>query len=192
MVRKIASAVSESEISSENDSLHDNGVHFLNGEFDYEMTEGVISWILESGFRKKFDHLTLIINSHGGELPCAFAIIDIMRGSQIPIHTLGIGQVSSCGLLAFLAGAKGHRILTPNTSILSHMWSGEHSGKAHELLSAQRDNQLTTERMLNHYQQCTGLSLDVIKEKLLPPHDVWLSADEALALNICDHIKHLG
>jgi hypothetical protein len=26
---------------------------------------------------------------------------------------------------------------------------------------------------------------------LLPPHDIWLSAIEALGLNVCDHISEL-
>ena len=175
----------------DNSSLHNNGIHLLNGEFDYQIAQEVITWILESNLRKKkkFKHLTLIINSHGGELSCAFAIIDMMRGSQIPIHTVGIGQISSCGLMTFLAGAKGYRVLTPNTSIMSHQWSGGTYGKEHELIAAQRDNELTRERMLVHYKQTTGLDEKIIKEKLLPAHDVFLSAEEALALKICDHIK---
>ena len=176
----------------DNKTLHDNGVHLINGEFDYFTADDTITWILESGFRKKKPkHLTLIINSHGGEMASAFAIIDIMRGSPIPIHTVGIGQVSSAGLMTFMAGAKGHRILTPNTTILSHIWSGETCGNAHELLAAQRENDLSTERMINHYQRCTGLSVDIIRDKLLPTTDVWLSAEEARGFNICDHIKYM-
>jgi len=39
--------------------------------------------------------------------------------------------------------------------------------------------------------ECTSLSEDDIKKHLLPPHDVWLSAEEALALNLCDSISIL-
>ena len=191
--KRASSFDSSLDKTDDGSTLHDNGIHLLNGEFDYYAADDVITWILESGFKKKKpDHLTLIINSHGGDLPCAFAIIDMMRGSKIPIHTLGIGQISSCGLITFMAGAKGHRILTPSTSILSHQWSGEFSGKAHELISAQRENDLTTSRVMDHYQFYTGLSPGIIREKLLPPHDVFLSAEEALALNICDQVKNLS
>jgi len=46
--------------------------------------------------------------------------------------------------------------------------------------------------MVNHYTSCTGLSEDEIKQHLLPPHDVYLSAEEALKLGICDHISQLA
>jgi ATP-dependent protease ClpP protease subunit len=45
--------------------------------------------------------------------------------------------------------------------------------------------------MLEHYRQATGLDTDVILEKLLPPSDMYLSAEEALELGICDFISDL-
>ena len=122
-------------------------------------------------------------------MTAAFALIDIMNGSSIPIHTLGIGQISSCGILTFMSGEKGHRILTPNTSILSHEWSWGTSGKSHELVAVQREFELTDKRMMDHYKRCTGLDEKTIKKVLLPAHDVWLSADEAVKYGIADKIK---
>jgi ATP-dependent protease ClpP protease subunit len=40
--------------------------------------------------------------------------------------------------------------------------------------------------------QCTGLSEEEIKRTLLPAHDVYLSAEEALKLGICDNISVLN
>jgi ATP-dependent protease ClpP protease subunit len=54
-----------------------------------------------------------------------------------------------------------------------------------------REFELTQKRMVQHYKDCTGLDDAVIKAKLLPPHDVWLDADEALKLHICDSISQL-
>jgi ATP-dependent protease ClpP protease subunit len=52
-----------------------------------------------------------------------------------------------------------------------------------------REFDLIQKRMIAHYKECTGLGEDEIKTALLPPHDVWLSAEEALALNVCDSIS---
>ena len=41
----------------------------------------------------KKKRLTLFINSPGGNLYDAFALIDIMRASRLPIDTVGIGAV---------------------------------------------------------------------------------------------------
>jgi ATP-dependent Clp protease protease subunit len=82
-------------------------------------------------------------------------------------------------------------VLTPNTSILSHQFSWGSDGKAHELFATLKEFDLLQKRMLAHYRDSTGLSEEQIKTVLLPPHDVWLSAEEAMALNICDAISVL-
>lgn len=175
-------------------TLRDKGIFFLSGGFNSETASKIVTWIMEANFAPKndFDHLTLIINSPGGEVNSAFAIIDAIEGSAIPVHTVGLGMIGSCGFLTFIAGAKGHRVLTPNTSILSHQWSWGSYGKQHELLATVREFELTQQRMMNHYAKHTGLSRAKIEEKLLPAQDIWLSAEEALDLGVCDEIKILG
>jgi ATP-dependent Clp protease protease subunit len=121
----------------------------------------------------------------------AFALIDVMKSSSIPVKTVGLGSIASCGLLIFLAGAPGRRILTPNTSILSHQYSWGSEGKHHELWAVTKEFGLAQQRMVRHYRETTGLAETVIREKLLPAHDVYLSADEALDLGICDFISDL-
>ena len=132
-----------------------------------------------------------IICSPGGDLSAAFALIDVMRGSSIPIKTTGLGMIASAGLLIFMSGEKGKRLLTPNTSILSHQFSWGSFGKEHELFAAVKEFDLTTKRMIKHYKKCTGLSDKDIRQYLLPPQDVWLSAPEALKLGICDNVKEM-
>jgi len=43
--------------------------------------------------------------------------------------------------------------------------------------------------MIDHYKKCTGLSEKDIRQYLLPPQDVWLSAKEAKKLGLCDSIQ---
>jgi ATP-dependent Clp protease protease subunit len=83
-------------------------------------------------------------------------------------------------------------LLTPNTSILSHQFSWGSDGKAHELFATVKEFELCQKRMLNHYKQATGLDEDKLKQCLLPPHDVWLSAEEALDFGICNSISRLA
>ena len=129
-----------------------------------------------------------MICSEGGDLEPAFALIDVIKASRIPIKTVGLGQIASCGLLIFLAGTRGRRVLTPNTSVLSHQFSWGSAGKAHELFATVKEFELTQQRMVRHYQESTGLDEETIKQVLLPPQDMYLSAEEALTYNICDQI----
>jgi ATP-dependent Clp protease protease subunit len=173
--------------------LQDNGMYVFMGEVDEDSIRPIIEWILVENHvvKKKKKELLLMICSSGGSLESAFALIDVMRASSIYIKTVGLGQIASAGLMIFLAGSPGRRVLTPNTSILSHQYSWGSDGKHHELFAVTKEFDLVQRRMMAHYQHSTGLSEDIIKTKLLPPSDVWLSAEEAMSLGVCDYISDL-
>lgn len=171
-------------------ALQDNGMCLLMGPITDDTVKPVIEWIMhESVVRKKRQReLLLMICSEGGDMAAAFALIDVMRSSSVPIKTVGLGQIASAGLMVFIAGAPKRRVLTPNTSILSHQFAWGTSGKVHELFATMREFELTHQRMIDLYRECTGLNDDEIRRVLLPPQDVYLSAQEALANGICDHV----
>jgi ATP-dependent Clp protease protease subunit len=162
-----------------------------------DIEDGVVKeamqWIIESNFSdNRPSVLNLLVCSSGGDLRGAFALIDIMRSSHIPIRTIGLGEISSAGLMIFMAGTKGMRTLTPNTSILSHRFTAGALGKEHELFSIAKEFQLTADRMMAHYRVCTGLPEAKIKKYLLPPEDIYLSSAEALELGLCDKVANLS
>jgi ATP-dependent Clp protease protease subunit len=162
-------------------------------DIDPESIKPVIEWILHENHVKKKKHkeLLLMVCSNGGNISEAFALIDVMRSSKIPVKTVGLGCIASCGLLIFLAGAQGRRVLTPNTSVLSHQFSWDVGGKAHELFATVKEFDLTQKRMIEHYRRSTGLDDDTIRRVLLPPQDVYLDAEEAMQYKICDAIAEL-
>lgn len=177
--------------SESGDILNDHGIHLFMSDFDSSSVAEAIRFILEKNLlppEKRPSHLTLIINSEGGNLHDAFALVDIMRGSKLPIHTVGIGCVMSCGLITFMAGDVGFRSLTPNTSILSHQYSWGSEGKEHELLATIKEYELTRKRLMNHYKKYTGLKEKQVTELLMPPHDVYLDAKEAVKYGLADKI----
>jgi ATP-dependent Clp protease protease subunit len=171
--------------------MWEQGYYYMADGFTYESTKPIVQWIIEKNLlpgSHRPEELTLIINSPGGSVHAAFALIDTMKGSAIPIKTIGLGLIASCGVLTFMAGAKGRRLLTPNTSILSHQYSWGSGGKEHELFARVKEFELSTARMIEHYKKCTGMSEKKIREILLPAHDVWLSAEEAVTHGIADEI----
>lgn len=172
--------------------LEDHNVYLFMDGFDDKSVKPVIEFILRKNLlppKSRPPFLTLIINSPGGELASAFALIDVIKGSAIPVRTIGLGQIASSALLTFIAGEKGHRTITPNTSIMSHQYSWGQAGKEFELIARVKEFELTADRMLALYQNCTGLSEKKIREYLLPEKDVWLSAEEAVKLGLADNIK---
>jgi len=188
-------ATQETDISEKDPSrlLQEAGMYVFMDEVSAETIKPVVEWILVENHvtKKKKKELLLMICSEGGNMESAFALIDVMKSSNIPIKTVGLGQIASCGLLIFLTGTPGRRVLTPNTSILSHQYSWGSEGKHHELWAITKEFGLAQERMLKHYASATGLDHATIREKLLPPHDVWLNSAEALELGICDYVSDL-
>lgn len=179
---------------AEVDYLETNNIYLFMDGFENKSVKPVIEWILRKNLAPAKDrakHLTLVINSPGGHMHSAFALIDVMKGSKIPIHTTGLGLIASCGLLTFMSGEKGHRVITPNTSILSHQYSWGSHGKEHELFATMREFELSTERMLEHYKKCTGMNEKQIRQFLLPAEDIWLSAKEAVKHGLADKIKEM-
>ena len=172
--------------------LADVGIHILMGEITDSSCKDAISFILEKNIdttQTRPKEIRLIINSQGGSVTAAFSLIDIMLGSTIPIVTTGIGQIASCGLLIFMTGNK--RVLTPNTSILSHQYSWGSGGKQHDLVAIRKEEDLIAERIANHYRMCTKMTKKQV-QKFLGPSDMWLTAEEAMENNFCDEIEHYG
>ena len=186
----------ENQISLDLDSdaiLNQSGIYVFSEEFSFYSVSKVIKFILSKNlqtFGKTPKYITLVIMSTGGDLSACFALIDVMKGSSIPVHTVGIGSISSCGLFAFIAGVKGHRTITPNTSILSHQFSWGTSGKTHELIAMNEEMVRTERRLINHIKHCTNLKAEEdIRTHLLPPSDVFLEAKEAVKIGIADNIS---
>ena len=170
-------------------NLYTNGIHYLSGEINQFNATPLIQWIIgENANSKPRESLTLYINSVGGDLYDAFAVIDLMRSSKIPIKTIGIGSLMSAAFMIFVSGQKGSRVLTKNTSIMCHQFSSSYEGKEHDIKASEREVRFVKQKMLDIIKNSTDMDERTIKRKLLPPSDVWLSAEECMNLGVADQI----
>lgn len=168
--------------------LLENSIHFLTGEIDESIITPCIKWITYENLDPKHKILTLYINSTGGDLYEAFALIDVMRTSKHPIRTVAIGSVMSAAFLIFAAGTKGERLITKNVSLMCHQFSESAEGKYHDIKATMKENELCNQKMVDVLKTATGLTTTVIKKKLLPASDVYLSAQEAIDLGVADRL----
>ena len=169
--------------------LLDNSVHFLTGEITEENVNECIKWIVYENLDAKEKILTLYVNSTGGNLYQAFALIDIMQSSKHTVRTIAIGSIMSAAFLIFTSGTKGERYIAANTGIMCHQFAGgggDH--KFHDLKAEMKENELLNQKMVNILKEATGLTPSRIKSKLLPASDVYMSAQEALDLGIADQL----
>lgn len=171
-----------------NSGLLENHIHFLYGDIDEGNIMDVIYWITYENLQDGDYPLTLYINSDGGSLQDAFALIEVMRKSNKQIITIGLGSVCSSAFLIFASGTKGFRFISPTASIMCHQYSDVSSGKYHDIRATAKEHELANKRMIDVLVAATDLTPSVVKRKLLPSSDVYFTADELIELGIADHI----
>jgi ATP-dependent Clp protease protease subunit len=171
-------------------ALLDNSIHYLSGEIEEENIAEAIRWVIFENLNDEDDTkpLVMYVNSVGGDLAEALALIAVMRKSRRPICTIGIGSVCSAAFMIFSAGTKGHRFISDTASIMCHQFSGGFEGKYHDMKSVAKENDLVNQRMVKLLEEFTGLEPRKIKSKLLPPTDAWFTAEEVIELGVADNI----
>lgn len=171
-----------------NSGLLENHIRFLYGDITEENVMDIIYWITYENLQEGDYPLTLYINSDGGSLQDAFALIDVMKKSNKPVMTIGLGSVCSSAFMIFAAGSKGHRYISPTASVMCHQYTDSSTGKYHDIKATAKEHELINKRMVELLKQCTELNTTTIKRKLLPPSDAYFTAEELIELGVADHI----
>jgi ATP-dependent Clp protease, protease subunit len=169
--------------------LLENSVFFLTGEIDEDNVEKCIKWIAYEDLDPRQDKiLTLYVNSTGGDLYQAFALIDVMRSSSHKIRTIGIGTVMSAAFLIVAAGTRGERYVAYYTSCMCHQFSSGTDGKYHDLKAEMKETELLNNKMVEVLATATKQPPSYIKKRLLPPTDVYMTSQEMVEHGAADYI----
>jgi ATP-dependent Clp protease protease subunit len=168
--------------------LLDSHMFFLHGDIEEANVDRCIRWIEYENIDAKDKLLTLYVNTSGGDLYQAFALIDIMHSSKHPIRTIGLGSIMSAGFLIFACGTKGERYIAPNAGIMCHQLTDDVSNKYHDIKAAIKETDNSNAKMIKILCKATGLSAVKVQGKLLPASDVYLTAKELIQLKAADYI----
>jgi ATP-dependent Clp protease protease subunit len=170
--------------------FQDAGVHFLIGEIEEENVNDAVKWLTSENLKPRDGRiLTLYVNSIGGDLYQALALIDMMNISRLPIRTIGYGTVMSAAFLIVASGTPGERYVTKNCGIMCHQMSAtEEVGKYHDIKATRKETDRLNQAMYNILKSTTGLDGRVIKTKLLPAHDVYMTPEEMIEYGAADQI----
>jgi ATP-dependent Clp protease protease subunit len=173
--------------------LKEYGIIFLSGDINTDKAESICKEIIEYNIKSEVTQIQLVIHSVGGSCTAGFAVIDIIEWSRIPVYTTGIGMIASMGLLVFMTGCRGHRVITPRTSILSHRYLALTAGNYSQLIAGRKEEDLMHARIVDHYLRYTNLkSKEDLEQTLLRDVDTWLSPEEAVRHGIADTVEPLG
>ena len=135
------------------------------------------------------DVINLLITSQGGDMAAAYSLINVIRGSKVPVRTIALGEASSAALCILMSGHQ--RVATPYTSLMSHQFLSETGGSYDEIKNLVAEFDLYYQKMQHLYFECTGLDEEFIKTKLLSSKDHYFSPEVAKEYNMVDIVSGL-
>jgi len=170
----------------------------LNGPVEDNMANSVIAQLLFLESEDPDKDILLYINSPGGQVSAGLGIYDTMQFIKCDVSTVVIGQACSMGSFLSQAGAKGKRIVLPESRTMIHrVSSGTRgtSGTVHvqelQFEDAQRAfeeskkvNRRLTELYVRH--NTAGKTYEEIAETM--KFDTFLTAAEAVAWGLADKV----
>lgn len=130
------------------------------------------------------DPIKLYVNSYGGSVYDGLALVDVIKTSKTPIHTICIGSCMSMGLWIWLAGKK--RIIGRNSTLMFHdisLWAVDKS----EFAKQELEESLRLQEAL--IKEITSTSR--VKEKMLRDYisrkaEWYIPSKESIDLGLAD------
>ncbi len=180
------------ESSSAEESLKSKGIYYIYGEITAGSLKSIHQDILlkhHQGPGVWDEPIQLIINSPGGDLDEANALMDLMANVRMDVYTTGVGSCASAAAMLLCAGTKGHRLVCPSTTIMVHRYSWGSYDKQHELVARRAIEDATHEHMVEFWREHSKYKTKKDVEKhLLKTTDNWMTASAAKNAGIVDGI----
>lgn len=166
--------------------------HLHIGEIDALVGDSVDSYI--RFFNKQDDEdnipieerkpIKIFIDSPGGDLIATFTMINAIKLSKTPVHTINIGAAYSGGFFIFLAGHK--RFAYELSSFLFHEGSTGTSGDAGKFRNFADFYKKELDKLKSIVLKYTKISDEEYEKHI--KDDWWFTAEEAIEYGICDEI----
>lgn len=159
---------------------------FLGGPIDDHVANIIIAQLLFLASEDSKKDISLYINSPGGSVTDALAILDTMNYIKPDVSTVCVGMAASAGALLLSAGVKGKRYALPNAEIMIHQPSGGAQGQASDIEITAKQIVKMRERLNKILAKNTGQSLEQVEKD--SDRDYHMTAEEAKKYGIIDQI----
>lgn len=169
------------------DISYDTGEIYLFDEINKDTSMMVCKYISDLNAKGGLDNIIIKLHTSGGCALSAFAIISAMRNSEIPIDTMGCGEISSAGFLIFVAGR--NKIIMDNSF---YMWHEVLYGM-YGSLSEQKNYMNNTLDVLGRINLLITANTKLTEEELVKIYenrlDKWYTDDEMFELLCIDGVE---
>ena len=129
--------------------------------------------------------IKLYIYTYGGVCYAGFALIDAIRASKTPVHTIVLGTAMSMGIFIFNAGHK--RLIGEHATLLYHDVSLHLKDEMTEGIKINLDEGLRLQKMGNDFLiEYSLVEESILKDYINRKADWYIPAEEAIRLKIAD------
>ncbi len=158
----------------------------LFGPIEPKLTQQVIKELVVLNEISRQKPIRMYVNSPGGWADDGFAIYDVMRFVDAPVHAICTGLAASAATIVMMGANEGHRYTLPNSRWMLHQPSSGARGTASDIAITAKEIIRLREKANDLFVQATKQPLDRIQTDM--QRDYWLNAQESVDYGLVDKI----
>ena len=128
--------------------------------------------------------IKLFINSFGGSVYDGLALVDIIKQSKTPVHTISIGSSMSMGFWIYLAGHK--RFVGENATLMFHDISTVVWDKTEGIKQEVKEMERLQAMLSQHITSTSLVKQETLDDYITRKAEWYIPADEAIKLKLAD------
>lgn len=166
--------------------LLNDRIIFLGGPVDDQAANLVVAQLLLLDSQNKEKPIYLYINSPGGSVTAAMAILDTMNHVKAAVATVCVGLAASAAAVILSSGEEGRRSALRNAEVMIHQPHGGVEGQVSDIAIAAKRMHDVKGRLNKILAKNTGKPIIQIAEDV--ERDKYMTAEEAKKYGIIDKI----
>lgn len=166
--------------------LLEDRIIFLTGEIDDNVANMVVAQLIYLEAKNPDKDISLYINSPGGSISAGMAIYDTINYIKCDVSTICVGLAASMAAFLLSCGAKGKRLVLPNSEVMIHQPLSGVQGQATDIEITAKHVLKTKEKMNRLLAQNCGQTYEKVCADVERDH--WMDATEAKEYGIIDKI----
>ena len=126
--------------------------------------------------------IKLFINSYGGSIYDGLALVDVIKRSETPVHTICIGSCMSMALWVWLAGAK--RLVGALSTLMFHDLSVLIADSTEGVKQELKEMTRLQELLVAEITEKSAVKEDTLRDYITRKAEWYIPSDEAITLKL--------
>ena len=159
---------------------------FITGSIDDRLSHRVVAQLVHLNNENQKLPIIMVINSGGGVVTSASAILYTIKALDAPIVTYAVGHAESMAAILLAGGEKGRRFCAPTARIMIHQPHHSMSGMTSDILIKATKAEETRNALTMSLVETTGKTFEEVEKAL--DRNTYLFAESAKEFGIVDRV----